>query len=121
MKINDYFENMAEENIREGFRLKSIDETRIYLIEEINQNELINKKHKKICATLNYIEHFLLLTSTITGFVSISALASSIGIPIGIPVSAIGIKICTVTAGIIKYKSVIKKKEAWQNSIGIKM
>ena len=47
---------MAEENISQEFRLKNIDETRNYLIEEINQNELMSKKHKKISTTLNFIE-----------------------------------------------------------------
>ena len=51
---------MAEENKSQEFRLKNVDETRNYLIEEINQSELISKKHKKICTTLNYIEHFLI-------------------------------------------------------------
>ena len=36
---------MAEENISQGFRLKNIDETRNYLIEEINRNDLMTKKH----------------------------------------------------------------------------
>ena len=49
---------MAEENVSLEFRLKNIGETRNYLIEEINQNELMSKKHKKVCTTLNYIEHF---------------------------------------------------------------
>ena len=31
-------QNMSEENISQEFRLKNIDETRNYLIEEINQN-----------------------------------------------------------------------------------
>ena len=35
---------MAEKNIGQEFRLKNIDETRNYLIEEINRNELIDKK-----------------------------------------------------------------------------
>ena len=35
-----YFKNMAEGNIRKEFRLKNIDETRNYLIEEKNRNEL---------------------------------------------------------------------------------
>ena len=38
---------MAEENISHQFRLKNIDETRNYLIEEQNRNELINKKQKR--------------------------------------------------------------------------
>ena len=37
MKIYNYFQNMAAENISLGFRLKNVDETRNYLIEEINQ------------------------------------------------------------------------------------
>ena len=56
------------------FRQKNIDETRNYLTEVINRNELMSKKHKKVCTTLNYIEHFFILGSTITGCVSISAL-----------------------------------------------
>ena len=54
---------MAQENISQEFRLKNIDETRNYLIEEINRNELMSKKHEKVCTSLNYIEHFLILAS----------------------------------------------------------
>ena len=36
-KIHNYFENMFEENINKEFRLKSIDETRNYFHEEIEQ------------------------------------------------------------------------------------
>ena len=46
---------MAEENISQEFRLKNIDERGNYLIEEIKQNELMSRKHKKVCTTLNYI------------------------------------------------------------------
>ena len=74
----------------------------------------MSKKQKKICTTLNYIKHFLILASTNTGCSSIFAFASMIGIRIGITKS----EVCTITAGIKKYKSLIKKKkEAWQNCI----
>ena len=102
---------MVEENISQEFRLKNIDETRNYLIEEINPNELMNKKHKKVCTTSNYIEHFLIFASTITGCVSISAFASLVGIPIGITSSETELKTSVITAGIKKYKSMIKKKK----------
>ena len=59
--------------------------------------------------TLNYIAHFLILASAVTGCISISAMASLLGNPIGITSSSIGLKICAITAGIKKYKSVIKK------------
>ena len=63
---------MVEENISQKFRLKDIDEARNYFLEEIQQNELISKKHKKICTTLNYTENFLSLAFTITECISIS-------------------------------------------------
>ena len=62
--------------------------------EEIEQNELMNKKHKKVCLTLNSIKHFI-LTSTLTGCISVSAFAL-----VRITSSAIGLKICAVTTGI---------------------
>ena len=105
---------MAEENISQEFRLKNIDETRNYLIEETNRNELLSKKHKKVCTTLNYIEHFLILASTITGCVSISAFASLIN---GIYEFCSWIKICAATSEIKKYKSIIKKKKKKHDKI----
>ena len=91
------------------FRLKNIDETRNYFLEEIKQNELRSRKHKQVCTTLNYIEHFLILASTITGCILISAFTSLIRIPIRITSSAIGLKISAITARIKKYKSKIRK------------
>ena len=38
---------MVEENIRQEFRLKNIDETRNYFLKEIEKNELMIRKHKK--------------------------------------------------------------------------
>ena len=36
---------MTKENLSQEFRLRNIDEPRNYFIEEINQNELMSKKH----------------------------------------------------------------------------
>ena len=108
---------MCEENIRQECRMKNLDATRTYIIEEINRNELMSKKHKKVYTTLNYIEHFLILASTITGCVSISAFSSLVGISIGITSSAVRLKIYAVTAAIKKYKSKIKKNKGEHNKI----
>ena len=51
---------MCEENISQEFRLKNIDETTNYLIEEINQSELMIKRHKKVYRVVNYIEYLLI-------------------------------------------------------------
>ena len=60
----------------------------------------MGKKHKNVSRILNYIDHSLIVLSTITGCVSISAFASLVGIPIGITSCAIGLKVCGITAGI---------------------
>ena len=83
------------------FELKNINGTRNYFLEKIKQNELVSKKHKKVCTTLKYIEHFLILVSTITECIPVS-FASLLGIPIGITNSAKGLKFCAITAGIKK-------------------
>ena len=80
---------MLEENVNQEFRLKKANEIRNYLIQEINWN---------IRKILNYIEHLLIAISTITGCVSISAFTSVVGIPIAVTSSAIGLKICVITA-----------------------
>ena len=43
--------------------------------------------------------------------------ASLIGIPVGFTSSAIGLQICAITAGIKKYKSIIKKKKEKHDQI----
>ena len=108
---------MTEENISQEFRSKEIDKTRNYFIEETKQNELRSKKHKKVCKALNYTKNSLIVSSTVTGCVSISALASLVGIPVGIASSAVTIKISVITAGIKKYKSLIKKKKKKRDKI----
>ena len=82
MKIYNYLKIIVEENISQEFRLKNIDETRNYFCEEIRQYELMSRKHKKFCATRNFLERFLNLTSTITGCVSFSTFSFLVGISI---------------------------------------
>ena len=76
----------------------------------------MSRKHKKVCTTLNYIENFVVLASIITGCISISAFASLLGIAIGITSFAIGLKFCTITAGIKKSIIIKKKKKKHDNS-----
>ena len=45
----------------------------------------MSEKHQKVSTTLNYINHFLVLGSKITGYISV-AFASLVGIPKGLPV-----------------------------------
>ena len=62
----------------------------------------MSEKYENTCKYLNYDEHLLILVSRVTGCVAISALASLVAIAVGITSSAVGINICTITAGIKK-------------------
>ena len=116
MSIKKYI-TMFERNISQEFRLENIDKTRNYFLEEIKKNKLMSEKHEKVCTPLNYAEHFLILAFTITECISISAFASLIGIPIDIRSSVIRLKICTISAEIKKYNSIIKKKKKKHDKI----
>ena len=78
---------------------------------------MISRKHEKVCTTLSYTKHFLILPSAITGCISISAFTSLLGLPIGSISSAIGLKLYVVAAGIKKYKPIINKKKKKHDKI----
>ena len=84
-------------------------EPKFFSFEEINQNELISKKCKKVSTVLNYFD----LISTVTECYSIFAFASLVGSPIGITSSAVRLKTYVITAwvSIKKYKTINKKKK----------
>ena len=99
------------------FRLRKIGETRNYLLKKQNIMNLMSKKDKKTCKYLNYVENWLILSSTITACVLTSAFTSLVCILVGIMSSAVDITICAITAGIKKYKSIIKKKKKKHDKI----
>ena len=70
----------------------------------------MSKKLKNNFIALKYTEHFLILTSAVTGCVSTSTFASSVGIPIDIASFAAELNICARTALIKKDKFMVKKK-----------
>ena len=84
------------------FRFRKIDERRNYLLYEIKHNDLMSEKYKKTCKYLNYVENLLILVSTVTGYASISEFTSLVRVSVGITSSAVGLKICGITAGIKK-------------------
>ena len=74
----------------------------------------MSEKYKKACKYLNYVQHLLLLISTIT--VCVSIFVSLVYVPVGIRSFAIEIKICSITARIKNYKPIIKKKKKYYSS-----
>ena len=74
-------------------------------------------KHKKVCRVLNYIEHLLILISTVNGCVSIWAFTSLICILVENRSFAVGLKFFAITGGIIKYNSITKKEKKKHNKV----
>ena len=50
---------MGEESISQELRLKNIDKTRNCFVEELDRYELMSKKQKRVCTTLNSIKQKL--------------------------------------------------------------
>ena len=94
-------------------RLRKIDEIRTYLTEEINQSELVSKKHEKVCGTLHYIAHSLTIISFWNYWMRFHFCFSFFGTPMEIAIPTVGLKISAVTARIKKYKS-MNKKRRWK-------
>ena len=67
----------------------------------------MSDKHKETYKYLNYIKQFLILSSAITSFVSVTSL---IVVPVEIASSAVRLNICAITSEIKKHKSVLKKR-----------
>ena len=64
------------------------------------------RKHKEVYKVLNYIEYLLILVFATTGYALIFSFASLVPTVS----SAKGLKICLITAGVKKYKSMSKKR-----------
>ena len=71
----------------------------------------MSEKHKEICKYLTYIGQLLILASTVTGYILICAFTWLVAVLVGITISEVGLEICAVSAGINKYKSIIKKRK----------
>ena len=70
----------------------------------------MSEKYKEKYKHWNNVELLIILVSAVTGCVPISEFTSLVCVPIGIASSAVGIKICEITAEIKKDKSIMKKK-----------
>ena len=73
-------------------------------------NDLMSEKYQKTYKYLGYVEHLLILVSIITGCIQISAFASLVYVAVVITSSAVGVNICSIIAGTVRQKLIIKKK-----------
>ena len=67
----------------------------------------MSKKYRKAYNYLNHIEHLLILVSIVTGWASIPSFALLVCVPVDIRSSSVETKLCAITGGIKRYKSII--------------
>ena len=77
----------------------------------------MSEKYDNTCQYSSYLEHLLILVSTVTGCISITVIAALVAIPVGIRSSLVLIKLCKITGGIKKYKSITKEKNKKHDKI----
>ena len=81
---NIIYKYYKDKHLKSRIYTEKIYETKNYIIEEVKHNNLMSEKYEKTCRYLNYVRHLLVLASTITGCVSVSAFASLVCVPVGI-------------------------------------
>ena len=99
------------------YRLAKISEIEAYFLDEIDAREKLAKKIKRF-STITAVLYTSLITATaITGGISIGALASGIGLPVGIGLSATSLLLSLATTITRKTMSIFKSKEKKDNDI----
>ena len=97
------------------YRLAKISEIEVYFLDEIDAREKLAKRIK--CFSTAVLDTSLITTTAISGGVSIAALASGIGLPVGISLSATSMLLSLATTITRKTISIFKSKEKKHDDI----
>ena len=93
------------------YRLAKISEIEAYFLDEIDAREKLAKKIKRFRTITAVLDRSLIITTAITGGISIAALASGIGLPVGIGFPATSLLLFLATIITQKTMSIFKSKE----------
>ena len=99
------------------YRLAKISETEAYFLDEIDAREKLAKKIKGFSTITAVLDTTLITTTAITGGISIAALASGIGLPVGISLSATSLLLSLATTITRKTISIFNSKEKKHDDI----
>ena len=107
----------SQEVNTQTYRLAKISEIEAYFLDEIDAREKLAKKIKHFSTITAVLDTSLITTTAITGGISIAALASGIGLPVGISLSATSLLLSLATTITRKTISIFKSKEKKHNDI----
>ena len=107
----------SQEANPQTYRLAKISEIEAYFLDEIDAREKVAKKIKRFSTITAVLDTSLITTTGITGGISIAAIASGIGLPIGIGLSATSLLLSLATTIARKTMSIFKSKEKKHDDI----
>ena len=80
------------------YRLNKLSEIEAYFLNEIEVREQIARKMKQFNTITGIVDTGLIISSVITGGISITAFASGVGLPVGISLSGTSLLLSPATA-----------------------
>ena len=99
------------------YRLAKISETEAYFLDELDAAEKLAKKIRRFSTITAVLDTSLITTTAITGGISIAALASGIGLPVRISLSATSLLLSVATTITRKTISIFNSKEKKNDDI----
>ena len=105
----------SQEVNSQTYRLAKISEIETYFLDEIDGREKLAKRIK--CFSTAVLDTSPITTTAISGGISIAALASGIGLPVGISLSATSLLLSLATTITRKTISIFKSKEKKHDDI----
>ena len=101
----------------ETYRLAKISKIEAHFLDEIDTREKLAKKIKCFSTISAVLDASLITTTAITGDISIAAIASGIGLPVGISLSATSLLLSLATTITQKTISIVNFKEKKHDDI----
>ena len=107
----------SQEVNSQTYRLAKTSEIEAYFLDETDTCEKLAKKIKRFSTITAVLDTSLIKTTAITGGISIAALASGIGLPVGISLSATSLLLSLATKITRKTISIFNSKEKKHDNI----
>ena len=101
----------------QSYRLNKLSEIHTYFLDEIDVREQIAKKLKRFNMIIGIVNTGLITSTVITGGISIAAIASGDGLPVGIALSGTSLLLSLATAITRKSFKIFTVKQEKQDSI----
>ena len=101
----------APEDTAQNYRLQKVGEIEKFFLKEIEEREKLAKKVRRIDNIILIADTGLIITTVITGSISIAAFASGVAIPVGLGLTGTSLGLSIATAVTWKTHSAMNVKQ----------